>query len=131
MNVRTKRSYDTSGGGSGASGVGTGSGVSGTIIHKLGKSSGAGSKEGTVMSGKSSSTVTNVNGGGGGGSSLDRASIFATENSTTVMAQVGGTATLPCVVRKFSSGVVSIIFYIQLLHFIPLCQSACLLLLYV
>ncbi|XP_047118659.1 lachesin-like [Schistocerca piceifrons] len=34
-------------------------------------------------------------------------SIFATENSTVAVAQVGGTATLPCVVRKFASGVVS------------------------
>ncbi|GLV39767.1 defective proboscis extension response 13 [Carabus blaptoides fortunei] len=37
----------------------------------------------------------------------DRTSIFATENSTVVTAQIGGTATLPCVVRKFSQGVVS------------------------
>lgn len=35
------------------------------------------------------------------------AGIFATENSTVVVAQAAGTATLPCVVRKFSSGVVS------------------------
>ncbi|KAF2892705.1 hypothetical protein ILUMI_13468, partial [Ignelater luminosus] len=34
-----------------------------------------------------------------------RSTIFATENSTVVYAQIGGTATLPCVVRKFSSGV--------------------------
>ncbi|XP_049818099.1 V-set and immunoglobulin domain-containing protein 1 [Aethina tumida] len=33
--------------------------------------------------------------------------IFVTENSTTVAAQIGGTAKLPCVVRKFSNGVVS------------------------
>ncbi|XP_060534017.1 lachesin-like [Cylas formicarius] len=33
--------------------------------------------------------------------------IFATENCTVVVAQIGGTATLPCVVRKFSNGVVS------------------------
>lgn len=33
--------------------------------------------------------------------------IFATENSTVVVAQIGGTATLPCVVRKFNNGVVS------------------------
>lgn len=37
----------------------------------------------------------------------DRTSIFATENCTVVTAQIGGTATLPCVVRKFSQGVVS------------------------
>ncbi|XP_044735150.1 matrix-remodeling-associated protein 5-like [Chrysoperla carnea] len=55
-------------------------------------------------SGKESSSVTGKSATGG---SLDRSSIFATENSTSVMAQVGGTATLPCVVRKFSSGVVS------------------------
>lgn len=36
-----------------------------------------------------------------------KSSVFATENSTTVVAQVGGTATLPCVVRKFNNGVVS------------------------
>uniref|UniRef100_A0A1B6DCB5 Ig-like domain-containing protein n=1 Tax=Clastoptera arizonana TaxID=38151 RepID=A0A1B6DCB5_9HEMI len=33
--------------------------------------------------------------------------VFVTENSTVVTAQVGSTATLPCVVRKFGSGVVS------------------------
>lgn len=33
--------------------------------------------------------------------------IFTTENSTVVTAQVGGTATLPCGVRKFNNGVVS------------------------
>lgn len=38
---------------------------------------------------------------------LGRSAVFATENSTVVVAQIGGTATLPCVVRKFSSGVVS------------------------
>ncbi|XP_018562030.1 Down syndrome cell adhesion molecule-like [Anoplophora glabripennis] len=32
---------------------------------------------------------------------------FLTENSTVVVAQIGGTAKLPCVVRKFSNGVVS------------------------
>lgn len=36
-----------------------------------------------------------------------KSGVFATENSTTVVAQVGGTATLPCVVRKFNNGVVS------------------------
>ncbi|XP_063241229.1 titin-like [Bacillus rossius redtenbacheri] len=35
------------------------------------------------------------------------AGIFATENSTVVTAQTAGTATLPCVVRKFGNGVVS------------------------
>ena len=34
--------------------------------------------------------------------------VFATENCTVVVAQIGGTATLPCVVRKFNNGVVSI-----------------------
>ncbi|XP_030760128.1 lachesin-like [Sitophilus oryzae] len=33
--------------------------------------------------------------------------VFITENCTVVLAQIGGTATLPCVVRKFSNGVVS------------------------
>ncbi|CAH1116989.1 unnamed protein product [Phaedon cochleariae] len=33
--------------------------------------------------------------------------IFLTENSTTIVAQIGGTAKLPCVVRKFNNGVVS------------------------
>ncbi|KAJ8925604.1 hypothetical protein NQ315_009444, partial [Exocentrus adspersus] len=33
--------------------------------------------------------------------------VFLTENSTVVVAQIGGTAKLPCVVRKFSNGVVS------------------------
>nr|XP_023026948.1 uncharacterized protein LOC111514936 [Leptinotarsa decemlineata] len=33
--------------------------------------------------------------------------VFLTENSTTVVAQIGGTAKLPCVVRKFNNGVVS------------------------
>ncbi|CAG9813478.1 unnamed protein product [Phaedon cochleariae] len=33
--------------------------------------------------------------------------VFATENCTVVVAQIGGTATLPCVVRKFNNGVVS------------------------
>ncbi|KAJ3648901.1 hypothetical protein Zmor_020670 [Zophobas morio] len=32
--------------------------------------------------------------------------VFATENCTVVVAQIGGTATLPCVVRKFNNGVV-------------------------
>ncbi|EEB15733.1 hypothetical protein Phum_PHUM383770 [Pediculus humanus corporis] len=32
--------------------------------------------------------------------------VFTTENSTVVIAQIGGTATLPCGVRKFNSGVV-------------------------
>lgn len=36
-----------------------------------------------------------------------RGALFATENSSVVFAQRGGTATLPCVVRKFSNGVVS------------------------
>lgn len=34
--------------------------------------------------------------------------VFLTENSTEVVAQIGGTAKLPCVVRKFSNGVVSV-----------------------
>ncbi|XP_044735331.1 transmembrane and immunoglobulin domain-containing protein 1-like [Chrysoperla carnea] len=55
-------------------------------------------------SGKENSNVTGKLATGG---SNDRSSIFVTENSTSIMAQVGGTATLPCVVRKFSSGVVS------------------------
>lgn len=39
-----------------------------------------------------------------------KTAVFATENCTVVVAQIGGTATLPCVVRKFNSGVVSIFF---------------------
>ncbi|XP_065169072.1 hemicentin-2-like [Atheta coriaria] len=35
------------------------------------------------------------------------ANVFATDNCTVVVAQIGGTATLPCVVRKFNTGVVS------------------------
>ncbi|XP_017784031.1 PREDICTED: titin-like [Nicrophorus vespilloides] len=38
---------------------------------------------------------------------LGRSGFFATENSTVVVAQIGGTAALPCVVRKFNNGVVS------------------------
>ncbi|KAK9693912.1 Immunoglobulin V-set domain [Popillia japonica] len=34
-------------------------------------------------------------------------SVFATENCTVVVAQIGGTATLPCVVKKFNTAVVS------------------------
>ncbi|RZF44844.1 hypothetical protein LSTR_LSTR000796 [Laodelphax striatellus] len=41
------------------------------------------------------------------GSLNARGAIFATENSTVVTAQKGSTATLPCVVRKFGTGVVS------------------------
>uniref|UniRef100_A0A8D8QDL9 Limbic system-associated membrane protein n=1 Tax=Cacopsylla melanoneura TaxID=428564 RepID=A0A8D8QDL9_9HEMI len=42
------------------------------------------------------------------GSSADRNQlIFSTENSTVVLAQLGGTATLPCLVKKIASGVVS------------------------
>lgn len=33
--------------------------------------------------------------------------VFVTENSTVIVAQIGGTAKLPCVVRKFNNGVVS------------------------
>lgn len=33
-------------------------------------------------------------------------SVFATENCTVVVAQIGGTATLPCVVKKFNTAVV-------------------------
>ncbi|KAF5283527.1 hypothetical protein FQR65_LT13848 [Abscondita terminalis] len=40
-------------------------------------------------------------------SSGRRSTIFSTENSTVVYAQIGGTAALPCVVRKFNNGVVS------------------------
>uniref|UniRef100_A0A8D8WYU6 Limbic system-associated membrane protein n=1 Tax=Cacopsylla melanoneura TaxID=428564 RepID=A0A8D8WYU6_9HEMI len=44
----------------------------------------------------------------GRGSSADRNQlIFSTENSTVVLAQLGGTATLPCLVKKIASGVVS------------------------
>lgn len=39
----------------------------------------------------------------------NRATIFATDNSTVIEAQRGGTAKLPCVVRKFANAVVSII----------------------
>lgn len=39
-----------------------------------------------------------------------KSTVFITENCTVVVAQTGGTATLPCVVRKFSNGVVSLIF---------------------
>ena len=38
---------------------------------------------------------------------IEKPNIFATENCTIVVAQVGGMATLPCVIRKFNSGVVS------------------------
>nr|XP_015837660.1 PREDICTED: titin isoform X3 [Tribolium castaneum] len=41
------------------------------------------------------------------GSSPSRGSVFATANSTSVAAQIGGTAKLPCIVRKFNNGVVS------------------------
>ncbi|XP_044264091.1 fibroblast growth factor receptor 2-like [Tribolium madens] len=41
------------------------------------------------------------------GSSPSRSSVFATANSTSVAAQIGGTAKLPCIVRKFNNGVVS------------------------
>ncbi|XP_057660786.1 uncharacterized protein LOC130896607 [Diorhabda carinulata] len=34
-------------------------------------------------------------------------SLFVTDNCTVVVAQIGGTATLPCTVRKFNNGVVS------------------------
>lgn len=34
--------------------------------------------------------------------------LFITPNSTVVFAQIGGTAKLPCVVRKFNNGVVSL-----------------------
>ncbi|KAJ8925603.1 hypothetical protein NQ315_009443 [Exocentrus adspersus] len=37
----------------------------------------------------------------------NKSPLFATENCTVVVAQIGGTATLPCVVRKFNNGVVS------------------------
>ncbi|KAF5294436.1 hypothetical protein FQA39_LY13421 [Lamprigera yunnana] len=40
-------------------------------------------------------------------SSGRRSTIFSTENSSVVYAQIGGTAALPCVVRKFNNGVVS------------------------
>ncbi|XP_019870462.1 lachesin [Aethina tumida] len=46
-------------------------------------------------------TVKGTAAGGG------KPGVFATENCTVVVAQMGGTATLPCVVRKFSNGVVS------------------------
>ncbi|RZC37725.1 lachesin-like [Asbolus verrucosus] len=36
-----------------------------------------------------------------------KSAVFATENSTSVAAQIGGTAKLPCIVRKFNNGVVS------------------------
>lgn len=39
---------------------------------------------------------------------VGRSNVFATENCTVVVAQIGGTAALPCVVRKFNNGVVSI-----------------------
>lgn len=39
---------------------------------------------------------------------IEKPNIFATENCTIVVAQVGGMATLPCVIRKFNSGVVSV-----------------------
>ncbi|KAF2881473.1 hypothetical protein ILUMI_24700, partial [Ignelater luminosus] len=41
------------------------------------------------------------------GATNGRPGVFATDNSTVVVAQIGGTATLPCVVRKFNTGVVS------------------------
>ncbi|KAG5891200.1 hypothetical protein JTB14_012685 [Gonioctena quinquepunctata] len=40
-------------------------------------------------------------------SSSVHGAVFLTENSTTVVAQIGGTAKLPCVVRKSNNGVVS------------------------
>lgn len=42
------------------------------------------------------------------GTTNGRPGVFATDNSTVVVAQIGGTATLPCVVRKFNTGVVSV-----------------------
>lgn len=36
-----------------------------------------------------------------------KSTVFITDNCTVVVTQTGGTATLPCVVRKFSNGVVS------------------------
>lgn len=39
--------------------------------------------------------------------SRNKSNVFATRNSTAILAQTGGTASLPCVVRKFSNGVVS------------------------
>nr|XP_022913908.1 lachesin-like [Onthophagus taurus]XP_022913916.1 lachesin-like [Onthophagus taurus] len=46
-------------------------------------------------------TAKEITGGSG------KPGVFATENCTVVVAQIGGTATLPCVVRKFNNGVVS------------------------
>lgn len=40
-------------------------------------------------------------------SGREKSAVFATENSTVVYAQIGGTAILPCAVRKFNNGVVS------------------------
>ncbi|KAG5889767.1 hypothetical protein JTB14_003861 [Gonioctena quinquepunctata] len=45
-------------------------------------------------------------------SDTSKPGVFATENCTVVVAQIGGTATLPCVVRKFNNGVA---------HTIPAC----------
>ncbi|XP_054278191.1 junctional adhesion molecule B-like [Macrosteles quadrilineatus] len=42
-----------------------------------------------------------------GQESATRSAVFATENSTVVTAQMASTATLPCTVRKFGTGVVS------------------------
>ncbi|XP_048523222.1 protein amalgam [Dendroctonus ponderosae] len=38
---------------------------------------------------------------------VESGKVFLTPNSTTIVAQIGGTAKLPCVVRKFNNGVVS------------------------
>lgn len=40
---------------------------------------------------------------------MESGKVFLTPNSTTIEAQIGGTAKLPCVVRKFNNGVVSFI----------------------
>ena len=40
--------------------------------------------------------------------SAQQPAIFATENSSVVTAQIGSTTTLPCTVKKFGNGVVSI-----------------------
>ncbi|XP_018914395.2 cell surface A33 antigen [Bemisia tabaci] len=41
------------------------------------------------------------------GLSSSSTAVFATENSTVIVAQTGSTATLPCTIRKFGTGVVS------------------------
>jgi hypothetical protein len=49
--------------------------------------------------------------------------IFATENSTVIIAQIGSTTNLPCIVKKFGNGVVSTFFDLPSLDIIY--ESVC------